>query len=220
MPRWPSWEYLRITAQARDKEEAEQLLESKAAEIRKILGDAVYGEGEEGLEFNVARLLREKKLTIAVAESCSGGLLSHRLTNVPGSSLYMMAGMVTYSNEAKADLLGVDPQLIADRGAVSDAVALQMAVGARRAGRAHIGIGITGIAGPDGGRKAVGLTYIALAAAEESYCRDYRFWGSRRRSRNRAARQHCICCVYFYWQDAGVLKIFFYAGNKTVDAKI
>lgn len=182
--------HLRLTARAASPAEAARLLEEKAEEIRCILGDYIYGEDAEGLEYSVARLLWQKKLTIAVAESCSGGLLSHRLTAVPGSSLYLMAGLVTYSNEAKIDLLGVDPQLIARHGAVSREVALQMAAGARRTGKAHIGMGITGIAGPDGGtaEKPVGLTYIALAADGREYCRELNFWGSRGEIKERAAQ--------------------------------
>ena len=183
--------HLRITARADNGAAAEQLLEKKAVEIREILGDAVYGEGEdEGLEFSVAQLLQEKKQSIAVAESCSGGLLSHLLTNVPGSSVYMMAGLVTYSNEAKANLLGVDPQLIENRGAVSEEVAVQMAAGARRVGQAHIGVGITGIAGPDGGtaEKPVGLTHIALVADGFQMSWRFEFWGSRREVKVRATQ--------------------------------
>lgn len=182
--------HLRITARAGTGTAAERLLEEKALEIRDILGDAIYSEGEEGLEFSVAQLLREKKRTIAVAESCSGGLLSHRLTNVPGSSVYMLAGLVTYSNEAKVNLLGVDLQLIESQGAVSEGVAKQMAAGARRAGKAHIGVGITGIAGPGGGTadKPVGLTYIALEADDFSFCRRFEFWGSRPEIKERASQ--------------------------------
>ncbi len=182
--------HLRITARADSGAAAERLLEEKAVEIREILGDAIYGEGDEGLEFSVARLLREKERTIAVAESCSGGLLSHRLTNVPGSSVYMLLGLVTYSNEAKENLLGVDPQLILSQGAVSDGVAIQMATGARRVGQAHIGVGITGIAGPDGGtaEKPVGLTYIAIEADDFQKSRRFEFWGSRLEIKERASQ--------------------------------
>lgn len=181
---------LRITAHAPDVETAERMLEEKALEICEILGDSVYGEGETALEFSVADLLIKKNLTIAVAESCSGGLLSHRLTNVPGSSVYMLAGLVTYSNEAKENFLGVDPQFIAARGAVSDGVAIQMAAGARRSTGADIGVGITGIAGPDGGteEKPVGLTFIALEAEGFYYCRQYEFWGNREEVKERATQ--------------------------------
>lgn len=182
--------HLRITARASSVEEAESMLEDKALEIREILKDAVYGEGDEGLEFSVAKLLQEQNLTFAAAESCSGGLLSHRLTNVPGSSAYLLAGLVTYSNEAKINILGVDPQLIVKKGAVSDDVAVQMAAGARRAGGSHIGIGITGIAGPGGGtaEKPVGLTYIAIEADNYHLTRRFEFWGSRREIKERATQ--------------------------------
>lgn len=182
--------HLRLTARAPSPLEAAALISKTAGEIRAILGDYIYGEDEEELELAVARLLWEKGLTLAVAESCTGGLLSHRLTNIPKSSLYMLAGAVAYSNEAKSKILGVDPSLIAAHGAVSDQVARAMASGARGLAGADIGVGITGIAGPGGGtpEKPVGLTFVALAAENLDFCRRYEFWGSRLEIKERAAQ--------------------------------
>ncbi len=120
---------------------------------------------DEPLEVRVGALLRRRGLTLSTAESCSGGLLGHRLTNVAGSSDYYLGGVIAYANAAKVSLLRVDAELLAREGAVSAAVALQMAAGARRRLRADIGLATTGIAGPGGGsaEKPVGLVYIALA---------------------------------------------------------
>jgi nicotinamide-nucleotide amidase len=182
--------HLRLTARGSSDREVEALLASKAEEIKKVLGDYIYGEDEEELEFAVARLLWQKGKTIALAESCSGGLLCHRLTNIPDSSLYLLAGLVTYSNEAKINILGVDPAIIAKVGAVSTEVAEAMATGVRRLCRADIGVGITGVAGPGGGtpQKPVGLTYIALEAEDFKLCHRYEFWGSRLDIKERASQ--------------------------------
>jgi PncC family amidohydrolase len=120
-------------------------------------------------EVTVGRLLRQHTLTLATAESCTGGLIGHRLTEVAGSSAYFLGGIIAYSNEAKAHLLGVKHETLEAHGAVSAATALEMARGARRALGADIAVSVTGIAGPDGGTvdKPIGLTYIALAAAHE-----------------------------------------------------
>ncbi len=116
----------------------------------------------------VGRLLTEKKLTLALGESCTGGLVSHRLTNVPGSSAYVVGGIVAYSNEAKERLLEVGHSTLSEHGAVSPETAVEMARGARQALGADVGIGVTGIAGPGGGTpdKPVGLVYIALSARD------------------------------------------------------
>lgn len=182
--------HLRITAHGSSQEEAGALIEAKAEEVRKILGDYIYGEDEDDLEYAVAKLLWEKGKTLALAESCSGGLLSHRLTNIPDSSRYLLAGLVTYSNEAKINILDVDPELIASLGAVSDEVARGMASGVRQLCRADIGLGITGIAGPGGETpgKPVGLTYIALDGNRFRFSNRYEFWGSRLDIKERASQ--------------------------------
>jgi len=145
------------------------------------LGDYIYGVDEDTLEGKVASLLKGKNLTISVAESCSGGLLSHRLTNIPGSSNYYQAGIISYSNEAKSHFLDVSPQLIQEKGAVSPEVAKEMARGARESANTDLGVGITGIAGPTGGtlKKPVGLVYIALSTQAGEICEKFIFPGDR-----------------------------------------
>ncbi len=142
-----------------------------AAELRDLaaarLGDAVYAVADEPLEEVVARLLIERNLTVAVAESCTGGLVASRLTDVPGSSAYFLAGITAYANDAKERLIGVDPALIARHGAVSAEVAAAMADGVRKVAGADIGLATTGIAGPGGGtpHKPVGLMFAGIADA-------------------------------------------------------
>jgi nicotinamide-nucleotide amidase len=156
--------HLRITARGRP-EEVSRLLAEAEGKLRERLGDAVYGVDEETLDEVVARMLRRTGLTMAVAESCTGGLVSQRLTSVPGSSAYFLGGVVAYDNLAKRHLLGVSQQLLESFGAVSAEVAEAMAEGARRTFAADVGLGITGVAGP-GGRteaKPVGRVYLALA---------------------------------------------------------
>jgi len=121
---------------------------------------------DERVEEAVGRLLTERKLTLALGESCTGGLVAHRLTNVPGSSSYVLGGIVAYSNEAKERLLGVRHATLEEHGAVSGETAIEMARGARTALGADVGLSVTGIAGPSGGTpdKPVGLVYVALAA--------------------------------------------------------
>ena len=133
-------------------------------ELRAVLGAAVYSVDGRNLEAVVGDLLREKRFTIAVAESCTGGLLTSRLTDVPGSSAYVERSFVCYSNRSKVELLGVTEALLAEHGAVSEPVAQAMAVGARTRAGTDVGIGITGIAGPDGGTpdKPVGTVAIAV----------------------------------------------------------
>ncbi len=182
--------HLRITALAPSTQEADTLIERTAGEVKAVLGDSIYGEDDENLEAAVAKKLWVKEKTLALAESCSGGFLSHRLTNIPGSSRYFSGGLVTYSNEAKINILGVDADLIERYGAVSEQVAVAMARRARRVCKSDIGISITGVAGPGGGspEKPVGLTYIALEAEAGLFCRRYEFWGSRFEIKERASQ--------------------------------
>jgi nicotinamide-nucleotide amidase len=156
--------HLRLTAKGPPDEVAAALARGEA-QVRDRLGELVYGVDEQTLEDVVAGLLTSQKRTVAVAESCTGGLLSHRLTTVPGSSEFFMEGVVAYSNEAKSRDAGVPPDLIASHGAVSAEVAEAMATGIRQRAGADVGLGVTGIAGPAGGTpdKPIGLVYIALA---------------------------------------------------------
>ncbi len=128
--------------------------------------------GQRALEEKVGQRLAERGLTLALAESCTGGLLGHRITNVPGSSDYFMGGVMAYSNEAKVRVLGVSLNTLSDHGAVSEAVALEMARGARRLLMTNVALAVTGIAGPGGGspEKPVGLVYIALVARDAERC--------------------------------------------------
>jgi len=176
---------VRVVVRAKTREDAERRSASVVEEIRRRLGPLVIGEGEAGLEETVGALLIEQKLTLAVAESCTGGLITSRLTDVPGSSAYLLEGMVTYSNEAKVRDLGVPPATLEEQGAVSEPVALQMAVGVRERSGADIGLSVTGIAGPDGGteEKPVGTVFIGLADASGSIVRRHQLVFDRSRNK-------------------------------------
>jgi nicotinamide-nucleotide amidase len=165
------------------REAARARLDEAAARVRSALGASVFSEGPVGLEEALASLLRERRLTIGLAESCTGGLATARLARVPGVSEALRGAVVAYSNEAKIRLLGVPEALIAACGAVSREVALAMAEGARRALAADVGVAITGIAGPTGGtpEKPVGLVHIAVALGETTRERELRFFGERTR---------------------------------------
>jgi nicotinamide-nucleotide amidase len=141
-------------------------LERADAIITTALGPSIFSSDGRNLEEVIVKLLTERKQTLAVAESCTGGFLAHRITNVPGASAVFLAGFVTYSNKAKTEMLGVDPRIIADHGAVSGEVARAMAEGAREKTNATFALATTGIAGPGGGteEKPVGTVFIALAA--------------------------------------------------------
>ena len=157
---------VRVLARGENEADAKRLVDQDFAKIMKRLGRAVFGQGDETMQGVVGRLLIEKGRTVAVAESCTGGLLAKRLTDLPGSTAYFLRGYVTYSNEAKTDLLGVPEELIAAEGAVSEPVARAMARGCRLAARTDFALSITGIAGPAGGDppdKPVGLVYLGLA---------------------------------------------------------
>ncbi len=156
---------LHLTAQSRDEAEAHRLNDELAGRLEEALGEYVYSREDRTLEQVVGELLTWRGYTLATAESCTGGLLAGRITDVPGSSAYFLEGVVSYSNEAKTDLLGVPRELIEAHGAVSEPVAKAMAEGIRRRAGATFGIGVTGIAGPGGGteEKPVGLVYLALA---------------------------------------------------------
>jgi len=150
-------------------------------EIRKLLGDAIYGIGDESLEEITGLLLSRERKKIAVAESCTGGLISHRLTNIPGSSKYFEEGFITYSNNSKVDLLEIDEQLLKKKGAVSEEVARAMAIGVKTKAKVHFGLAVTGIAGPGGAtlKKPVGLTFIALAKPDKIIVQKFQFEGGR-----------------------------------------
>jgi nicotinamide-nucleotide amidase len=179
---------LRITSKARTKEEAENMIKPVEEKIRNILGENIYGEGENtSLESIVAELLINHNKTIAIAESCTGGLLSARLVNYPGISLVFKEGAVTYSNEAKINRLGVKEATLKKYGAVSKETAEEMAKGISKSGGTYIGISTTGIAGPDGGteEKPVGLVYAGLCIDGDVTSKKFNFRGDRQNIRER-----------------------------------
>jgi nicotinamide-nucleotide amidase len=172
---------VRLTAVDRSRSAATRRLDRLERVLRRRLGAAVYGCEQESLEEVVGRALARRRLTLAVAESCTGGLVSDRLTNVPGSSRYLLMGVVAYHNRIKADVLGVPPSLLLRDGAVSPQAAQAMAKGIRARAGADLGLAVTGIAGPTGAAptKPVGLVYLALADARTTQVRRCQFHGDR-----------------------------------------
>lgn len=150
----------------------------------------IFSEDDMSIEEVVGSLLKLKGKTLSIAESCTGGLISHRITNVPGSSDYFMVGFLTYSDEAKTEFLGVEASLIDKYGAVSPEVAEAMARGAHRMGRTSYGLAVTGIAGPTGGsrEKPVGTVFVALSSDAGTESREFRFSGSRKEIKNLTAQ--------------------------------
>jgi len=182
--------FLRPVARASSAAEAEASLARACAAIRERLGALVYGEGSETLDAVVGGLLRQQGKTIAVAESCTGGLLGERITANPGSSEYFMGGVIAYANTAKTALLGVPEDLLAEHGAVSEPVARAMAEAARSRFGADLAVATTGISGPEGGTaaKPVGTVFIALARAEGTHCDHFVFPLDRARHRQLTAQ--------------------------------
>jgi nicotinamide-nucleotide amidase len=166
---------VRVTVSGRPDEDLEPRLDELESRIRERLGSAIYAVGDEGMEETVGRLLRERGLTLAVAESCTGGRIGDRVTDVPGSSEYFLLGVATYANEAKVRVLGVSESTIAEHGAVSTRTAEEMAAGVRKLAGADLGIATTGIAGPGGGTpdKPVGTLCIGLAWEGGQWSRRY-----------------------------------------------
>ncbi len=161
---------LKVTARAKTKAQAEALIEPVVDEIRRRYGEYIYSVTEPDLQSELVKRLKAAGKTIAVAESCTGGMIASRITDVPGSSAVFGYGVVTYANEAKIKLLGVNEQTLADYGAVSEQTAREMAEGVKALSGADIGVAVTGIAGPDGGteEKPVGLVYLAVAVGSET----------------------------------------------------
>lgn len=172
---------LHLTATAQDRASADRALDTAVQQLHTVLGDAIYSVDGLALEAVVGALLRDRHLTIATAESCSGGLLSSRLTDIPGSSAYMQQGVVCYTNESKTQWLGIPATLIEEYGAVSEPVAKAMAAGIRVTTSADVGVGITGIAGPGGGtpEKPVGTVAIAVSMLGDERVRSFQFFGGR-----------------------------------------
>ena len=164
-------------------EERKKKFSELQARIRELIGPYVYGEGDVTLEEIVGRLLQEKGWSLALAESCTGGYVGHRITSVPGSSAYFNSSIVCYSNESKIGFLGVKETTLSHHGAVSRETAVEMARGVRERVGGNVGLSITGIAGPSGGspEKPVGTVWVAVACREQSDARLFRFQGDRER---------------------------------------
>jgi len=174
---------LKLIARCDDVAEAKSRIDAAVHAIRERLGDVVYGEGETIMAEVVGKMLRDRQMTVAVAESCTGGLVASMLTDVPGSSEYFERGIVSYSNIAKQELLGVAPEILRANGAVSRETALAMAEGVRRISKTNIGISTTGIAGPGGGspEKPIGTVHMAYVAPDKTEAFEYHFSGDRER---------------------------------------
>jgi nicotinamide-nucleotide amidase len=192
---------LRVTARYDRDGKSEDIIEPVVNEIKNRLGIAVYSAEDRNLEEVAADLLVENKKTISIAESCTGGLISSRLTDIPGISRVFDRAIISYSNESKINNLGVSEATLEKHGAVSAETACEMAEGVRRMSETDIGVSITGIAGPDGGteEKPVGLVFIALSSEKGTRSKELRLWGSRARIRNVTAlyvfdmiRQHLL----------------------------
>lgn len=179
--------HLRVTAGAKTAEEAKKLIKPVVKELKQRFGDNIYSiEEKETLEEAVIRLLKKNNLTLVTAESCTGGLLTGRLLNVPGASEILGEGFITYSNKAKRKLLDVSKSTLKKYGAVSEKTAKEMAKGAAIGSDCDTAVAVTGIAGPDGGseEKPVGLVYIACYVNEQITVKEYHFFGSRQQIRN------------------------------------
>jgi nicotinamide-nucleotide amidase len=173
--------WVRLRARGATQGAAAEAVRSAEAELAALLGEDCYGRDDETLERVVGALLAERKLTLAVAESCTGGLLGHRLTSVPGSSRYFERGVMVYSNRAKEELLGVPAEVLRVHGAVSGPCAEAMAAGMRRVGSTDCALAVTGIAGPDGGTpaKPVGTVFVGVAVGAHVRAERFHFAGDR-----------------------------------------
>ncbi|HET6461308.1 MAG TPA: competence/damage-inducible protein A [Syntrophales bacterium] len=174
-----------LTATATTEEEAKERIRTAHEHVAERLKQYIFAYDRDTLEGIVAGALTDKNLTLAVAESCTGGLVTDRLTDVPGSSVFLERSVIAYSNECKADLLGVPQDVLKEFGAVSEKTAVFMAEGVRKLGKCNLGLSTTGIAGPAGGtvEKPVGTVFIALADGTRTFCRNYTFRWDRRRNK-------------------------------------
>lgn len=182
-PRFPEI-HIVLTARGTKELEIDRTLSSATAIIEDKLRKNIFGYDNESLEGIVAKLLTAKGLILAVAESCTGGLITDRITDVPGSSAFLDRGIVAYSNECKVDTLGVPKEVLEMHGAVSEETAILMAEGVRKLANADVGVSTTGIAGPAGGSdlKPVGTVYVAISDRKGVFCRQFLFrWRERRR---------------------------------------
>jgi nicotinamide-nucleotide amidase len=179
-PHFPE-NHITLSLRGDDEPTVRAELEWMEKEIRRLVGSFIFADGDQTMESVVGEILTERRLTLSVAESCTGGLIGSMVTNVPGSSNYFLGGVVAYSNQSKVDLLGVSLVTLEKYGAVSDETVREMAVGVRARLKTDLALAVSGIAGPEGGspEKPVGTVYIGMAARDVSNSRGYRFWGTR-----------------------------------------
>jgi nicotinamide-nucleotide amidase len=180
-PHFPE-NHITIGLRGKDEPTISKALDLAEKAISEMVGPFVFAHDSREMEEIVGQILLKKEKTLSVAESCTGGLIGNRLTDVAGSSEYFQGGVVSYSNQAKVDLLGVSAETIDTHGAVSAETAREMAEGARSVLHANLGLAVTGIAGPDGGSrdKPVGTVHIALSSEKGTFTEKYRFWGRRK----------------------------------------
>jgi len=180
---------LRITAKAKSEKDANELIEPIIQAIKERVGEYIYSYDNDPMEAVVGRMLIERRCTISIAESCTGGYLSHLLTNIPGISAVFDRGIISYSNKSKTEILNVPAEILKQKGAVSQETAISMASWIRKLSGTDLGVAITGIAGPDGGThlKPVGLVFIALSTDSGDLCEKYLFNGSREAIKRRSA---------------------------------
>jgi len=180
-PRFPE-NHINITLRGHDEPSVMSELDRVEKEIRDLLGTYLFATGNQSMEGVLGEMLRERGLSLSVAESCTGGLIGNLLTNVAGSSSYFKGGVIVYSNQCKVDLLNVSQESIKEYGAVSDQTAREMAEGVKKKVNTDMGLAVTGIAGPDGGseKKPVGTVHIGLALDNETFSGKYLFPGLRK----------------------------------------
>ncbi|MCX5781475.1 MAG: competence/damage-inducible protein A [Elusimicrobia bacterium] len=180
---------LKISVCGEDEMLVDEIMHNLKKEFRDCLGDNIFGTDKDSLEGVIGKLLVERKNTLSVAESCTGGMVSQKITSIPGSSIYFKEGVVSYSNDAKTKVLGVKTETLSAFGSVSENTALEMAKGVKKLSQTDYALGITGIAGPAGGteEKPVGIVFIALSSPTIEKVYNYRFIGNRNEIRERSA---------------------------------
>ncbi len=180
---------IKLKVNKTSEERAEKILHNAENRLKDKLGRYIYGTGNETIEEIVAQLLCDKKMTVSVAESCTGGLISHKLTNISGSSAYYKRGFITYTNKSKIELLGIPEKILKQYGAVSAETAAEMANNVRKLSRTDIGLSATGIAGPGGGtpQKPVGLVYLSCSLRDYTLTEKYYFFRDRIWNKERTA---------------------------------
>jgi nicotinamide-nucleotide amidase len=181
---------IRLSMRSNDEKFNLEKIKFLEEKIRERVGDYIYTDEDLPIEEVIGKILTERKLKLAVAESCTGGLICHRITNIPGSSNYFERGVVSYSNESKIEILGVNPETIKNFGAVSEQTAIEMARGVRKISKADIGISTTGIMGPTGATetKPIGLVFVGYSDSEREFAKQFNFADNRVRNKDRTSQ--------------------------------